>query len=82
MEKITMFGLTTCPHCKRTLEYLKMSKADFEVVWVDKLEGEERKKTIEKIYSISKSYSVPLVVKGDKWVLGFNREKLDELLKS
>lgn len=82
MAQITLFGLTTCPHCKRTLEYLKMAKADVEVVWVDKLEGEERKKIIEKIYSISKSYSVPLVVKGDKWVLGFNREKLDELLKS
>lgn len=77
-----MFGLTTCPHCKRTLEYLKTVKADVEVVWVDKLDEEERKKTVEKIYSISKSYSVPLVVKGDKWVLGFNREKLDELIKS
>lgn len=81
MAEITLFGLTNCPHCKRTLEYLKMVKADFEVVWVDKLEGEERAKVIEKIYSISKSYSVPLVVKGEKWVLGFNRDKLDELLK-
>lgn len=82
MAEITMFGLTTCPHCKRTLEYLKTAKADVEVVWVDKLDEEERKKTVEKIYSISKSYSVPLVVRGDKWVLGFNREKLDELIKS
>ncbi|MEM0215452.1 MAG: glutaredoxin family protein [Archaeoglobaceae archaeon] len=81
MAEITMYGLTTCPHCKRTLEYLKTAKADVEVVWVDKLDEEERKKTVEKIYSISKSYSVPLVVKGDKWVLGFNREKLDELIK-
>ncbi|MCX8172338.1 MAG: glutaredoxin family protein [Archaeoglobaceae archaeon] len=81
MVEITMFGLTTCPHCKRTLEYLKTAKADFEVIWIDKLEEEERKKTIEKIYSISRSYSVPLVVKGEKWVLGFNREKLDELIK-
>ncbi|MCS7144325.1 MAG: glutaredoxin family protein [Archaeoglobaceae archaeon] len=81
MADITMFGLTTCPHCKRTLEYLKMAKVEVDVVWVDKLSEEERKKTIEKIYNISKSYSVPLVVKGDKWVLGFNREKLDELIK-
>ncbi|MEM0022600.1 MAG: glutaredoxin family protein [Archaeoglobaceae archaeon] len=82
MAQIVMYGLTTCPHCKRTLEFLQSAKADFEVVWVDKLEGEERKKVIEKIHSISRSYSVPLVVKGDKWVLGFNREKLEELLKS
>ena len=82
MADITLYGLTTCPHCKRTLEYLKTAKAEVEVVWVDKLEGEERKKVIDKIYSISKSYSVPLVVKGERWVLGFNRDKLDELLRS
>ncbi|MEM4473083.1 MAG: glutaredoxin family protein [Archaeoglobaceae archaeon] len=82
MAKIVVYGLTTCPHCKRAVEFLNAAKADFEVIWVDKLEGEERKKVIEEIYSISKSYSVPLVVKGDKWVLGFNREKLEELLKS
>jgi len=81
MAEIVLFGLTSCPHCKRTLEYLKMNKVDFEVVWVDKLEEEERKKVIERIYGISKSYSVPLIVKGDKWVLGFNREKIDELIK-
>jgi glutaredoxin-like protein NrdH len=81
MAEITVYGLTTCPHCKRTIEYLKMAKADFEVVWVDKLEGEEKKIAVEKIYSISKSYSVPLIVKGEKWVLGFNRDKIDELLR-
>jgi glutaredoxin len=81
MAKITMYGLTTCPHCKKTLEFLKESGVDFEVVWVDRLEGEERKKVIETVHSITGSYSVPLVVKGDKWVLGFNREKLLDLLK-
>lgn len=58
-----------------------MAKVEVDVVWIDKLSEEEKKKTVEKIYSISKSYSVPLVVKGDKWVLGFNREKLEELIK-
>lgn len=48
---------------------------------MDRLEGEERKKVIETVHSITGSYSVPLVVKGDKWVLGFNREKLLDLLK-
>ncbi|MET1124307.1 MAG: glutaredoxin family protein [Archaeoglobaceae archaeon] len=81
MTGILMYGLTTCPHCKRTLEFLKRSGADFEVVWVDKLEGDERKKVIEKIHSISGSYSVPLVVKGDRYVLGFNEEKLKQLIE-
>jgi hypothetical protein len=34
--------------------------------------------------SISESYSVPLIIKGDKWVLGnnsYNKEILEELIK-
>ncbi|MCS7119020.1 MAG: glutaredoxin family protein [Archaeoglobaceae archaeon] len=82
MVQITMYGLTRCSHCKRTMQFLTSAKVEFEVIWIDKLQEEERKKVIEEIYRISNSYSVPLVVKGEKWVLGFNREKLEELIKS
>ena len=82
MAEIVMYGLTNCPHCKRTLEFLKKSGVDFEVIWVDKLEGEERKKVVEEVHRISGSYSVPVVVKGNKHVLGYNEEKLRELLSS
>jgi glutaredoxin len=80
MAEIVMYGLTTCPHCKKAFEFLKNSGVEFEVIWVDELQGEERKRVIEKLHGISGSYSVPLVVKGDRWVLGFNKEKLMELI--
>lgn len=79
---ILMYGLTTCPHCKRTFEFLKKSGADFEAIWVDKLKGEERKRVVEEVHRISGSYSVPVVVKGNKYVLGYNEEKLRELLSN
>ena len=75
-----MYGLTTCPHCKRVLDFLKKSKVEFEVVWLDELKGEERKRAIEEVHRISGSYAVPVVVKGEKWVLGYSPEKLKELL--
>ncbi len=81
MAEIVMYGLTTCPHCKRTRKFLEEMGVDFEIVWIDKLEGDERKKTIKRVHEISGSYSVPLVVKGSKFVLGFNKEKLMELIK-
>ncbi len=80
MAEVLMYGLTTCPHCKRTLKFLENSGVDFEVIWLDKLEGEERKRVIEEVHKISGSYSVPVVVRGDKHVLGYNEEKLRELL--
>ncbi len=81
MVEITMYGLTTCPHCKRTLEFLKKNGVEFDTVWLDDLKGEDKKKAVEKIYNISGSYSVPLIVKGDKFVLGFDEEKIRELIK-
>ncbi len=81
MSEIVMYGLTTCPHCKRAHKFLTEMGVKFDVVWIDKLEGDERKKVIEKVHSISGSYSVPLIVKGDRYVLGFNREKLLELIQ-
>ncbi|MDI9596257.1 MAG: glutaredoxin family protein [Atribacterota bacterium] len=79
--KIKMYGLTTCPHCKNALKFLESSEVEYEVTWLDELSKEDRQKTIQDMKNISESYSVPLVVKGDKWVLGFNKEKLEELIK-
>ncbi|MDD3641754.1 MAG: glutaredoxin family protein [Candidatus Caldatribacteriota bacterium] len=79
--KIKMYGLTTCPHCKNALKFLESSEVEYEVTWLDELSKEDRQKTMQDMKNISESYSVPLVVKGDKWVLGFNKEKLEELIK-
>ena len=81
MAEVVMYGLTTCPHCKRAHKFLSENGVNFDVIWIDKLEGEERKRVIEKVHSISGSYSVPLIVKGDRYVLGFNKERLIELIQ-
>ena len=81
MAEIKVYALTTCPHCKKAVEYLKKIGADFETIYIDKLEGEERKKVAEEVHKISGSYSVPLIVKGDKFVLGYVVDKLRELIK-
>ena len=80
MAEIKMYGLTTCPHCKKVLDFLKNSKVEFDVVWLDELKGEERKRAIEEVYQIAGDYAVPVVVRGKRWVLGYNLEKLKELV--
>ncbi|MBC7109529.1 MAG: glutaredoxin family protein [Archaeoglobi archaeon] len=82
MTEILMYGLSTCPHCKRTVEFLKKEGIEFEVIWIDRLEGEERKKVVEELHRISGTYSVPVVVKGGKYVLGYNEEELRKLIRS
>ncbi len=79
--KIQMYGLTTCPHCKNAMRFLESAGVDFDITWLDELPEEERKETMQYMKSISESYSVPLIIKGDKWVLGYNKESLEELIK-
>jgi glutaredoxin len=80
MGEVKVYGLTTCPHCKKVIDLLEKLKVEYEVTWLDRLGGEERKKAIEEVHRISGSYAVPVVVKGEKWVLGYNPEKLKKLL--
>ncbi|RLI75040.1 glutaredoxin family protein [Archaeoglobales archaeon] len=81
MVEIKVYALTTCPHCKKVIELLKRSGVDFETIYIDELEGEEREKIVEEVHKISGSYSIPLIVKGDKFVLGYVEDKIMELLK-
>jgi glutaredoxin-like protein NrdH len=79
--KIKMYGLSTCPHCKNALKFLKDAGVEYEVIWLDELPEGEKRKSMEYMNSITGSYSVPFCIKGDKWVLGNDREKLEELVK-
>ena len=81
MVEIKVYALTTCPRCKKVIELLKRSGVDFETIYIDELEGEEREKIVEEVHKISGSYSIPLIVKGDKFVLGYVEDKIMELLK-
>lgn len=76
---IKMYGLSTCPHCKSALKLLEGASTDYEVIWLDELEGDERKRALETIYNTTGNYSVPLCIKGNTWVSGFKREELEEL---
>ena len=79
--KIKMYGLSTCPHCKNALKFLNDAGVEYEVIWLDELPEGEKRKSMEYMNSITGSYSVPFCIKGDKWVLGNDREKLEELVK-
>ena len=54
---------------------------DFEVIFLDELEDEEKKKVIKKVHEVSGSYAVPLIIKGDKHVLGYDEKALNELVE-
>ena len=81
MADVTVYALSTCPYCKRTIKFLQERGVDFEVIFLDELGDDEKKEVIKKVHEISGSYAVPLVVKGNRHVLGYDEKALNELVE-
>ncbi|MBI4036345.1 glutaredoxin family protein [Candidatus Daviesbacteria bacterium] len=80
MAKVTMYKTTTCPYCKMEAEYLNSKGVKFEEIYVD-----QDPKAAEDMIKISGQMGVPFTViqkddEGQVTILGFDREKLNEVL--
>ncbi|MDL2285534.1 glutaredoxin [Desulfovibrio sp. OttesenSCG-928-F07] len=78
-QTIVFYGLSTCPYCRRAKEYMDSKQVAFELHYVDKLEGEERDKTVEKVRAYNPALSFPTIVvftdnKDPKVFVGFTDE--------
>jgi Glutaredoxin and related proteins len=56
---IKLYALSTCIHCKNTKAYLDECGDAYECVFVDKLEGDERKKIIDEVKKLNPSGVLP-----------------------
>ena len=79
---VKLYALSTCIHCKNTKAFLDECGTKYDCVYVDKLEGEERKKVIEEVKEINPSLSFPTLIIGDKVIVGFKKDEIKELLES
>ncbi len=77
---ITLYGLSTCPYCRMTKKYLDESDADYQLVEVDLLEGQEREDAVAEVRRLSGGASFPVVLIGEEVIVGFNKRRIKELL--
>jgi len=73
---ITIYSTPTCVYCKTLKEYLHSKSIEFTEVDVSQDEKE-----LEKMVAISGQMGVPVVDIDGEVVIGFDRKKIDELLK-
>jgi glutaredoxin-like protein NrdH len=78
--QVTVFALSTCPYCRMARAYLDESGVVYDAIEVDKLEGQERTDTIDRVKRLSGGTSFPVVVVGDEVVVGFNKPRIKELV--
>ena len=78
--QVKLYALSTCIHCKNTKAYLDQCGSVYECVFVDQLEGEERKKIIEEVKKLNPAVSFPTMVINGEVIVGFNKDKIDKAL--
>ena len=78
---VILYALSTCVWCKKTRELLNRLGVDYSYVYVDLLEGKERKDAIDEVKRHNVKCSFPTVVIDDeKCIVGYKESELKEAL--
>lgn len=81
MRKVFVYALSTCPYCRAARAYLDENDVEYDVVEVDKLQGDEYRSTVEEIRRVSGGTAFPVIVIDEKSVIvGFNKKRIKEEL--
>ena len=76
MAKVTVYSTPTCPYCDMLKNFLKENNVEFEEVNVA-----EDKEAAKMIVRETNQMGVPVTKVDDQWIIGFDQDKLKEVLK-
>ena len=75
MKNVTVYSTPTCPYCTMAKDYLGDNKIDY----IEKDVAADEKARDEMVEK-SNQMGVPVIAVGDETVVGFDKEKLAQLL--
>ncbi len=76
-KQVKIYSTPTCPYCQRAKAYLKEKNVPFEDIDVS-----VNQEAADEMIKISGQMGVPVIAIGDKVIVGFDKNKLEELLAS
>ena len=76
MTEIIVYTTKYCPYCSIVKDYLTKSKVKFKSIDVG-----ENQVAAEEMKALTGQWSVPVTRNGDIFLVGFNKQKLDKLVK-
>ena len=71
---VKVYSINECPWCKKVKAYLNQKGVEFQEVNV-----EEDEAGLADMIKLSNQRNVPVIEINDDFVIGFDREKIDEL---
>lgn len=75
MPKVKVYSTPTCPYCVTLKEFLKDNNIDFEDIDVS-----QDKAQLDEMIKKSGQMGVPVITIDDKVIVGFDKQKIDQLL--
>ena len=81
-DDIKLYALSTCSHCRDCKTLLAELGCDYTCIDVDQLDPDERKAILAEIQKVNPRLSFPTLVVGDKVIVGFKKEEIQELLNA
>lgn len=79
--KIVLFALSTCGWCKKTRMLLEDVGAEYDYIYVDLLQGDERQEVVKQVEKWNPQLSFPtMVINDDETIVGFNEDRVREIL--
>jgi len=79
-HKVTFYGLSTCGWCRRAKEFLDANDVDYQFVYVDLAQGTDRTEASDRVRELNPRGSFPTIQIDDEVVVGFDEERMSELL--
>jgi len=79
-HRVMLFALSTCGWCRKTKELLDASGVEYDFVDVDQCVGDERSEVAGRVRELNPRGSFPTIQVDDQVVVGFDEDRLRELL--
>lgn len=78
---VLLYALSTCGWCKKTKKFLEDLGVDYQYVFVDKLNTDEKVQATNEIKKWNPRCSFPtLVINNEKCIIGFQDDEIKETL--
>jgi glutaredoxin-like protein NrdH len=79
--KVTLYALSTCVWCSKTKKLLSDLGVEHSYIYVDLLDGEERRRTMEEVKRHNPKASFPTtIINDEKCVVGYKEKEIKEAL--
>lgn len=79
-HRVSFYGLSTCGWCRKAKDFLDSNGVEYEFTYVDLCDGEEKAQAAARVRELNPRGSFPTIQIDNEVVVGFDEDRLRELL--